>query len=111
MWQINNDRHDVGFNKTYFGKDYYQQKVDYTMDIILVKQETKTVDKDSDVLAQKNLEGGGEIEEVIEPTTSVKPSLSESKQHVIDNPSLQEELLHHHDVEIDGQVHFLHHHR
>jgi hypothetical protein len=44
-----------------------------TMDIILVKQETKTVDKDSDVLAQKNLEGGGVFEEVETPATSVAP--------------------------------------
>ena len=69
------------------------------MEIVLVNQET-SVPKETNILAQKNLEGGGEIEEVIEPTTSVKPSLSESKQHVIDSPSLQEELLHHHDVEM-----------
>ena len=59
------------------------------MEIVLVNQET-SVPKETNILAQKNLEGGGEIEEVIEPTTSVKPSLSESKQHVVDNPSLQD---------------------
>ena len=69
------------------------------MEIVLVNQET-SVPKETNILAQKNLEGGGEIEEVIEPTTSVKPSLSESKQHVVDSPSLQEELLHHHNVEM-----------
>ena len=45
------------------------------MEIVLVNQET-SVPKETNILAQKNLEGGGEIEEVIEPTTSVKPSLS-----------------------------------
>ena len=69
------------------------------MEIVLVNQETSEL-IETNTLAQKNLEGGGVIEEVIEPTTSVKPSLSESKQHVIDSPSLQEELLHHHNVEM-----------
>ena len=69
------------------------------MEIVLVNQETSEL-IETNTLAQKNLEGGGEIEEVIEPTTSVKPSLSESKQHVVDSPSLQEELLHHHNVEM-----------
>ena len=69
------------------------------MEIVLVNQKTSEP-KETNTLAQKNLEGGGEIEEVIEPTTSVKPSLSESKQHVVDSPSLQEELLHHHNVEM-----------
>ena len=69
------------------------------MEIVLVNQETSEL-IETNTLAQKNLEGGGVIEEVIEPTTSVKPSLSESKQHVVDSPSLQEELLHHHNVEM-----------
>ena len=71
-----------------------------TMDIILVKQETKTVDKDSDVLAQKNLEGGGVFEEVETPATSVAPSFSESTQQVIDRPIIKDELLQPHDKEM-----------
>jgi hypothetical protein len=70
-----------------------------TMEIILVKQETKAPEE-SNILAQKNLQGGGEIEEVIEPATSIAPSFSKSNQQIIDQPTLQEELFQPHDIEI-----------
>ena len=70
-----------------------------TMEIVLVKQETKAPEESS-TLAQKNLEGGGEIEEVIESATSVAPSFSESNQQIIDQLTLREELLQPHDIEI-----------
>ena len=70
-----------------------------TMEIVLVKQETKAPEE-SDILAQKNLQGGGEIEEVIEPATSIAPSFSESNQQIIDQPTLNEELFQPHDIEI-----------
>ena len=70
-----------------------------TMEIVLVKQETKTPEE-SDTLAQKNLEGGGEIEDVKKPATSIAPSFSESNQQIIDTPTLKEELLQPHDIEI-----------
>ena len=70
-----------------------------TMDIILVNQETKPPEESS-VLAQKNLEGGGETQEIIEPTTSVESNFSESSHQSIEQPILQDELLHHDDIEI-----------
>ncbi len=70
-----------------------------TMEIVLVKQETKAPEE-SNILAQKNLQGGGEIEEVIEPATSIAPSFSESNQQIIDQPTLKEELFQPHDIEI-----------
>ena len=70
-----------------------------TMEIVLVKQETKAPEE-SNILAQKNLQGAGEIEEVIEPATSIAPSFSESNQQIIDQPILKEELFQPHDIEI-----------
>ena len=70
-----------------------------TMEIVLVKQETKAPEE-SNILAQKNLQGAGEIEEVIEPATSIAPSFSESNQQIIDQPTLNEELFQSHDIEI-----------
>ena len=70
-----------------------------TMDIILVKQETKA-DNESEILAQANLEGGGEFEEVEKPATSIAPSFSDANQQVIDKPTLKEELLQPHDIEM-----------
>ena len=70
-----------------------------TMEIVLVKQETKAPEE-SNILAQKNLQGGGKIEEVIEPATSIAPSFSESNQQIIDQPTLKEELFQPHDIEI-----------
>ena len=69
------------------------------MDIILVKQETKA-DNESEMLAQANLEGGGEFEEVDKPATSITPSFSDANQQVIDKPTLKEELLQPHDIEM-----------
>ena len=46
-----------------------------TMEIVLINQETK-MPEESNVLAQKNLEGGGETEEIFESSTSIKPNLS-----------------------------------
>ena len=70
-----------------------------TMEIVLVKQETKAPEE-SNILAQKNLQGGGEIEEVIEPATAIAPSFSKSNQQIIDQPTLKEELFQPHDIEI-----------
>ena len=70
-----------------------------TMEIVLVKQETKAPEE-SNILAQKNLQGGGEIEEVIEPATPLASSFSESNQQIIDQPTLKEELFQPHDIEI-----------
>ncbi len=70
-----------------------------TMDIILIKQETKA-DNESEMLAQANLEGGGKFEEVDKPATSITPSFSDANQQVIDKPTLKEELLQPHDIEM-----------
>ena len=47
-----------------------------TMEIVLVNQETKEPEE-SNVLAQKNLEGGGETEEITKPITSIESNFSE----------------------------------
>ena len=70
-----------------------------TMEIVLVKQETKAPEE-SNILAQKKLQGEGEIEEVIEPATSIAPSFSKSNQQIIDQLTLKEELFQPHDIEI-----------
>ncbi|MEC7875486.1 MAG: TonB family protein [Pseudomonadota bacterium] len=69
-----------------------------TMEIILVSQETKAPE-DSNVLAQKNLEGGGKTEEIIEPSASVESNISESNEQIIEQPTIHEELLQYYDVE------------
>jgi len=69
-----------------------------TMEIVLINQETK-MPEESNVLAQKNLEGGGETEEIFEPSTSIKPNLSKSNEQIIEQPNIQEELLQNYNVE------------
>jgi len=70
-----------------------------TMEIILVNQETKEPEE-SNVLAQKNLEGGGETEEITEPMTSIESNFSELNQQAIERPSIDGELLQNHDLEM-----------
>ena len=69
-----------------------------TMEIVLINQETK-MPEESNVLAQKNLEGGGETEEIFESSTSIKPNLSKSNEQIIEQPNIQEELLQSYNVE------------
>ena len=69
-----------------------------TMEIVLINQETK-MPEESNVLAQKNLEGGGETEEIFESSTSIKPNLSKSNEQIIEQPNIQEELLQNYNVE------------
>ena len=69
-----------------------------TMEIVLINQETKKPEE-SNVLAQKNLEGGGETEEVLEPSTSIKPNLSKSSEQIIEQPNIQDQLLQNYDIE------------
>ena len=71
-----------------------------TMEIILVNQETKEPEESS-VLAQKNLEGGGEAEEITEPMTSIESNFSELVQQAIEKPSVEGELLQNHDIEVN----------
>ena len=70
-----------------------------TMEIILVNQETKKPEK-SNVLAQKNLEGGGETEEIAEPVASTESNLSELNQRAIEKISMEGELLQNHNMEM-----------
>ena len=69
-----------------------------TMEIVLINQETK-MPEESNVLAQKNLEGGGETEEIFESSTSIKPNLSKSNEQIVEQPNIQEELLQNYNVE------------
>ncbi len=69
-----------------------------TMEIVLINQETK-MPEESNVLAQKNLEGGGETEEIFESSTSIKPNLSKSNEQIVEQPNIQEELLQSYNVE------------
>ena len=69
-----------------------------TMEIVLINQETK-MPEESNVLAQKNLEGGGETEEIFESSTSIKPNLSKSNEQIIEQPNIQEELLQSYNIE------------
>ena len=69
-----------------------------TMEIVLINQETKKPEE-SNVLAQKNLEGGGETEEVLEPSTSIKPNPSKSSEQIIEQPNIQDQLLQNYDIE------------
>ena len=69
-----------------------------TMEIVLINQETK-MPEESNVLAQKNLEGGGETEETFESSTSIKPNLSKSNEQIVEQPNIQEELLQSYNVE------------
>ena len=69
-----------------------------SMEIVLVNQETK-IPEESNVLAQKNLEGGGKTEEIFESSTSIKPNLSMSNEQIVEQPNIQEELLQNYNVE------------
>jgi len=69
-----------------------------TMEIVLINQETK-MPEESNVLAQKNLEGGGETKEIFESSTSIKPNLSKSNEQIVEQPNIQEELLQSYNVE------------
>ena len=70
-----------------------------TMEIVLVNQETKEPEESS-VLAQKNLQGGGETEEITEPMTPIESNFSELTRQAIEKPSVDGELLQNHDVEV-----------
>jgi len=69
-----------------------------SMEIVLINQETK-IPEESNVLAQKNLEGGGEAEEIFESSTSIKPNLSMSNEQIVEQPNIQKELLQNYNVE------------
>ena len=69
-----------------------------SMEIVLINQETK-IPEESNVLAQKNLEGGGKTEEIFESSTSIKPNLSMSNEQIVEQPNIQEELLQNYNVE------------
>ena len=71
-----------------------------TMEIVLVNQETKEPEE-SNVLAQKNLEGGGETKEITEPMTSIESNFSELTQQAIERPSIEGELLQNHNIEMN----------
>ncbi len=74
---------------TFAPEDIIQPRYE-TMEIILVQQSEKKAPKDADFLGQANLEGGGEDEEKVSPSTPVPAPFPEQTPEMTAAPDFEE---------------------
>jgi protein TonB len=71
---------------TFAKEDKLEPRYD-TMEIVLVQQESKVAPEDASVLAQANLEGGGETDEQLIPATPLPPPFPAAEAQVAAPPT------------------------